>query len=122
MGFKAGQFGYKVHVFIPLLYCPSLPYNDSQAANQPWEHYASGQVLATKAGSEIPIEEETKKKITIKYMKRSSNSSVIREKQIKTMRYHFKFHKLAKVRKLKNATCWRGQGVLGPFDRLVQPL
>ena len=37
----------------------------------------------------------------------------IREKQIKTMRYHSTPNRMAKIENTDNTTCWRGRGAMG---------
>ena len=48
-----------------------------------------------------------------KHTKRRSTSNVIRELQIKTMRFHYTLIKMVKIHNTNIATCWQGRGTAG---------
>ena len=48
-----------------------------------------------------------------KHTKRCSTSNVIRELQMKTMRFHYTLIRMAKIRNTNIATCWQGCGTTG---------
>jgi len=48
-----------------------------------------------------------------KHMKRCSTLLIIREKQIKTMRYYLTTIRMVIIKKSTNNECWRGCGEMG---------